>query len=63
MRNHWPSETECIICGMTRSAGIRICGEFICIDCEQAIVHTEVGDPRYSLYVECMKRIWLSALS
>jgi hypothetical protein len=59
----WTDTTECIVCHSIKPEGIRICGEFICIDCEQAIVHTSVDDPEYPLYVECMKKIWISALS
>lgn len=57
------SNTLCIICSLEKPSGIRICNEFICSDCERDIVATDVGDERYKLYVESMKRIWLSATS
>ncbi|RIV24411.1 hypothetical protein D2Q93_06970 [Alicyclobacillaceae bacterium I2511] len=58
-----PPSVECIVCGRSQSIGLNICGQFICSDCEQEIVHTEVSDPRYPYFIECMKQIWLAALS
>lgn len=55
--------SECIICHFAKPNGIRICGEFICADCEQDIVHANVDDAVYQHYVQEMKRIWISALS
>ena len=56
-------ESECIICHQSKPLGIRICGEFICLDCERDIVHTDVTDAGYNRFVEGMKRIWLAATS
>lgn len=53
----------CIICQQRKAEGIRIFGQFLCRECEQEIVHTDVGDARYAHYIDCMKRIWLAALS
>ncbi|MCL6637268.1 MAG: sigma factor G inhibitor Gin [Alicyclobacillus sp.] len=53
----------CIVCQQPKTAGIHICGQFLCSDCEQAIVTTDVSDARYRYYVDCMKRIWLNASS
>ncbi|MFD1673579.1 sigma factor G inhibitor Gin [Alicyclobacillus fodiniaquatilis] len=55
--------SACIICHAERAQGIRICGQFICLDCERDIVHSDVNDAYYQHYVKEMKRIWLSALS
>ncbi len=60
--NDSPS-SECIVCGRQMNVGLKICGQFICSDCEQEIVHTEVSDPRYLYFIQCMKQIWLAALS
>jgi hypothetical protein len=57
------ASTECIICGQVRDRGIHICGEFICESCEREIVKTDVTDEKYRYYIECMKRIWLAAMS
>ncbi|MBX5437307.1 MAG: sigma factor G inhibitor Gin [Alicyclobacillaceae bacterium] len=56
-------QAECIVCGRQQTRGIFVCGQFICSECEQAIVHTDVEDEKYQHYVDCMKRIWWSALS
>ncbi|MCL6516607.1 sigma factor G inhibitor Gin [Alicyclobacillus sp.] len=48
----------CIVCGQAKTDGISVCGQFICMDCERAIVTTDVDDVRYRHYVDCMKRIW-----
>lgn len=55
--------TECIICHRSKFIGIRVCGQFICNECEREIVKTDVSDPRYFNYVEGMKRIWFAAIS
>lgn len=54
---------SCIVCQQQKDEGIRIFGQFLCRECEQEIVHTDVNDARYSYYIECMKQIWLAALS
>lgn len=53
----------CIICHELKQQGIRICGVFLCTECERDIVHSDVHDANYKYYVEEMKRIWISALS
>ena len=53
---------DCIVCQQPRAQGIHIFGQFLCAQCEQEIVHTDVTDARYAYYVECMKRIWAAAL-
>ncbi|MDQ0190187.1 sigma factor G inhibitor Gin [Alicyclobacillus cycloheptanicus] len=55
--------SACIVCKQEKAAGIRICGVFLCADCERAIVSTDVEDARYPYYIECMKQIWLAAIS
>lgn len=54
---------SCIVCGREKSQGIYIVGQFLCRDCEQDIVHTDVEEERYQHYIACMKRIWLQALA
>lgn len=61
--NQEPDEAECIICGETKSAGIRICQQFICEECEAEIVRTDALDVRYPFFINRMKRIWYKASS
>ncbi|GMA50567.1 hypothetical protein GCM10025857_19240 [Alicyclobacillus contaminans] len=56
-------KTSCLVCHQEKAIGLRICGQFLCADCEREIVATDVSDARYSYYVECMKKIWLAAIS
>ncbi|QSO50630.1 sigma factor G inhibitor Gin [Alicyclobacillus curvatus] len=57
------AEEACIVCGVSKSRGLHICGKFVCEECEREIVGTDVSDPRYAHYIECMKEIWLAAIS
>lgn len=57
------TETACIVCREENKRGIMIFGKFLCMECEQDIVATDVSDPRYAYYIECMKEIWLAATS
>ncbi len=54
---------KCVICCVPKTQGMKICGSWICLDCEREIVRTDVHDARYAHFVEAMKKIWLSALS
>ncbi|CAM3965065.1 sigma factor G inhibitor Gin [Alicyclobacillus pomorum] len=54
---------SCIVCNEHKPAGIFICGQFLCADCERDIVATDVSDLRYRYYIDCMKKIWLAAIS
>jgi hypothetical protein len=56
-------QTTCIVCEDPKDRGLHICGQFICEDCERDIVATDVSDARYRYYIECMKKIWLAAIS
>ncbi|MFB5190511.1 sigma factor G inhibitor Gin [Alicyclobacillus fastidiosus] len=63
MGTHPKEISSCIICHQGKDQGIRICGQFICSDCERDIVNSDVRDEHYQHYVNEMKRIWLSALT
>lgn len=56
-------QDACIVCNEVRSEGLRICGKFVCVACEREIVSTDVTDPRYAHFIECMKEIWFAAIS
>jgi len=48
-------KTKCIICHISTDEGITILDSFLCFDCEQEIVRTEVEDTRYMMYVSKMR--------
>lgn len=47
--------TRCIICQISAEEGIKILDSFLCHDCEQEIVRTEVEDSRYIMFVTKMR--------
>jgi hypothetical protein len=49
----------CMVCSQEKELGIRIFSHFLCTECEREIVNTDVGDARYSFYIDRMKKIWL----
>ena len=51
-------DEECIVCQQTKCEGIHLCGQFICTDCERAIVHTDTNDAHYQHYVYRLRKIW-----
>ena len=48
----------CMICGQQQLDGIRIGSGFICVSCEEEIVHTDVRDAKYPFFIHQMKQIW-----
>ncbi|TCS77950.1 sigma factor G inhibitor Gin [Tepidibacillus fermentans] len=52
-------EHICVMCGHKEKEGIFIQGGFICDDCEEDIVHTEVEDEKYHYFVQQLKQLWL----
>lgn len=63
MEGNRPAWDTCIVCTQAKRYGLHIFGKFVCEDCEREMVATDVSDPRYRHYIECMKEIWLAALS
>lgn len=51
---------RCIICEQEKEAGIIVITEFICEDCEDEMVRTDVSDARYSFFISQMKRIFIN---
>lgn len=49
----------CVMCGHKEKNGIMIHQGFICDDCANEIVHTEVGEEKYSFFIEKMKDLWI----
>jgi hypothetical protein len=52
----------CVVCEQTPAKGIAggmvVSGQFLCDKCEQEIVKTQVGDSRYGLIKEKIKKLW-----
>ncbi len=51
-------KTSCIVCGTHQEEGITIWDSFICHQCEQEMIHTDVFDAKYPFFIEKMKNIW-----
>lgn len=49
----------CIVCHEPKSEGMMVLDEFICGDCEQEIIQTNVEDKKYPYFVHQLKSIWL----
>lgn len=50
---------RCIICDQEKVEGIEVWGHFICNDCEQEMVKTEVGDQRYRFFIHKLRKLWV----
>jgi len=48
----------CVMCGHKEKDGIMVQQGFICDDCANEIVHTEVEDEKYAFFIEKMKALW-----
>ena len=48
----------CMICGRIQTDGLHIVEEFICLDCERELIHTEVSDAKYPFFISRMKQVW-----
>lgn len=50
---------QCIICEEEKKDGIEVWGQFICHDCEQEMVKTDVGDRRYRFFIHRLRKLWI----
>ena len=48
---------KCIVCEQRKDSGIHLYTSFICIECEQEIVNTDIDDPKYKFYLKQLKVI------
>lgn len=48
----------CIVCGEPKTIGLNIWGQFICVQCEQEIVTTEVEDEKYDYFIYQLRKLW-----
>lgn len=56
MRN--TTDQICMICERKSEVGIHLVSSFICCNCEQEMVATDVMDERYPFFVARMKQIF-----
>uniref|UniRef100_UPI00334218DD sigma factor G inhibitor Gin n=1 Tax=Castellaniella defragrans TaxID=75697 RepID=UPI00334218DD len=61
MQNTVVKQTECMICGFTKSEdeGMYIVSGFICQSCESEMVNTDVADEKYPFFIYRMKQLLL----
>lgn len=48
----------CIVCDTNKEIGVFIWDRFICMDCEQEIIRTDVEDEKYTYFIHRMRQIW-----
>ncbi|ULT57106.1 sigma factor G inhibitor Gin [Neobacillus drentensis] len=53
--NHF--EETCVICETLKPKGIHLYTSFICIDCENDLIHTDTNDPRYKYFLKQLRKI------
>ncbi|GAB7387242.1 hypothetical protein BSNK01_10780 [Bacillaceae bacterium] len=54
-----PMKRPCIVCRAEKEVGITICDAFICEECEQEMVRTDVKDEKYPFFIRQMRGIWM----
>lgn len=47
---------KCVICRKDSGNGISVLGRFICCECEENVVHTDVYDEDYDIYKDLIKK-------
>ncbi|MCM3620532.1 sigma factor G inhibitor Gin [Sutcliffiella horikoshii] len=47
----------CVICEKQKERGIHLYTEFICTECEGAMLQTDVEDPNYKFYLKQLRKI------
>lgn len=52
------NEKRCIFCEELHPEGILLRGKFICSQCENELLNTQVDEPAYQTYKEGLKLIW-----
>lgn len=53
------NESVCIVCTKVKKEGIKIWTSFICRDCEQEMVQTEVHEEKYPFFIKQMRKLWM----
>ena len=52
-------EHICVMCGHKEKEGIFLYDSFICDQCEDEMIHTEVEDEKYNFFIQQLKHVWL----
>ncbi|MFD1736875.1 sigma factor G inhibitor Gin [Bacillus salitolerans] len=47
----------CLICEQVKEKGIHLYTSFLCVECEQEIIHTQTSHPNYKFYLQQMRKI------
>ncbi|MED3624623.1 sigma factor G inhibitor Gin [Neobacillus thermocopriae] len=50
-------EEICIICENLKPKGIHLYTSFICTDCEHDLIQTDTSDPKYSYFLNKLKKV------
>lgn len=56
------SKKECIVCEKKKEEGFHLYTSFICSECHQKIINTDVTDKKYRFYVKQLKKGVLSQI-
>ncbi|CAG9623054.1 sigma factor G inhibitor Gin [Sutcliffiella rhizosphaerae] len=47
----------CIVCEEEKQRGIHLYTEYICTECEGAMLQTDVKDPMYKFYLQQLRKV------
>lgn len=53
-----PSDCVCIVCTEAKIEGMMIWSSFICRECEEEMVKTEVHEEKYPFFIKQMRKLW-----
>ena len=53
---------ECAICELKKKEGIHLYNIFLCPECENILIQTEVNDPLYEQHMEKLRKMNLSGI-
>lgn len=48
---------SCVICEQMKPKGIHLYTSFICTDCEQELLQTDIGHPKYKYFLKQLRKI------
>jgi hypothetical protein len=49
----------CVVCEKSKSLGIRVWNQFLCVECERKIVSTDTDDEQYHYYLKQLRKVSL----
>lgn len=50
---------SCIVCTKEKKEGIYIWDHFICRECEEEMVTTDVHEDKYPFFIKQMRKLWM----